>query len=435
MLSVIHPSSTQHIGGTFRSMNSSYPSSESVFGFPSSSNPSVISSSSCNKYNNPLKWATPAVGHHSQQLQWPGVVASTTSSSSPYLFQQTPQYSNSSTVFGGESAHHPSFKFYNYMSPCRSTSNSIVAPSNHQSTTTTAANNNSSSLSSSRNRGESRCSPGMISTQSPKDYSKPLFVDCSIEYELPNAPKIPKNSEPILMIHPAYKQPQQSVRSSSKRASTSTTSSGSSGTSISKSSSGRGGISNAKSKGVKRTHSQCTSTDAIMSNQAAALLQHQLHFSSNNHGPACCPAPALPPRYEQIPPAKRCCPGLLNSEVVKQQQQEQQLRQQQQHYYWQTMNNYSQQQHQQLRQQQQRVSNNYCCWLPNTSNAAAAATMAYYKAQIRMRQQESFIKSFSQQAAPPQGQQQQNTFCLDCVQGKCSQVAWNKENLGFMRSL
>ena len=38
-----------------------------------------------------------------------------------------------------------------------------------------------------------------------KDYFKPLFVDCSIEYELPNAPKIPKNSEPILMIHPGYK--------------------------------------------------------------------------------------------------------------------------------------------------------------------------------------------------------------------------------------
>ncbi|XP_059086384.1 uncharacterized protein LOC131883069 [Tigriopus californicus] len=39
-----------------------------------------------------------------------------------------------------------------------------------------------------------------------KDYSKPLFVDCSIEYDLPNAPKIPKNSDPILMIHPAYSQ-------------------------------------------------------------------------------------------------------------------------------------------------------------------------------------------------------------------------------------
>uniref|UniRef100_A0A0K2VFJ0 Uncharacterized protein n=1 Tax=Lepeophtheirus salmonis TaxID=72036 RepID=A0A0K2VFJ0_LEPSM len=37
-----------------------------------------------------------------------------------------------------------------------------------------------------------------------KDYTKPLFVDCSIEYELPNAPKIPLNSEPILMIHPSY---------------------------------------------------------------------------------------------------------------------------------------------------------------------------------------------------------------------------------------
>lgn len=43
------------------------------------------------------------------------------------------------------------------------------------------------------------------SSSSSKDYSKPLFVDCSIEYELPNAPKIPKNSQPILMIHPGYK--------------------------------------------------------------------------------------------------------------------------------------------------------------------------------------------------------------------------------------
>jgi hypothetical protein len=37
---------------------------------------------------------------------------------------------------------------------------------------------------------------------SSKDFTKTLFVDCSIEYELPNAPKIPKNSAPILMIHP-----------------------------------------------------------------------------------------------------------------------------------------------------------------------------------------------------------------------------------------
>ena len=47
---------------------------------------------------------------------------------------------------------------------------------------------------------------GLIRPPAGKDFSKPLFVDCSIEYELPNAPKIPKNSLPILMIHPGYKQ-------------------------------------------------------------------------------------------------------------------------------------------------------------------------------------------------------------------------------------
>ena len=42
------------------------------------------------------------------------------------------------------------------------------------------------------------------------DYFKPLFVDCSIEYDLPNVPKVPKNgaAEPILMIHPGYAQKQ-----------------------------------------------------------------------------------------------------------------------------------------------------------------------------------------------------------------------------------
>jgi len=45
---------------------------------------------------------------------------------------------------------------------------------------------------------------GLVQPTPGKDYSKPLFVDCSIEYELPNAPKIPKNSSPILMIPPTY---------------------------------------------------------------------------------------------------------------------------------------------------------------------------------------------------------------------------------------
>jgi len=46
---------------------------------------------------------------------------------------------------------------------------------------------------------------GLMAPPAGKDLSTTLFVDCSIEYELPNAPKIPKNSAPILMVHPGYK--------------------------------------------------------------------------------------------------------------------------------------------------------------------------------------------------------------------------------------
>ena len=50
--------------------------------------------------------------------------------------------------------------------------------------------------------------------RSKSEVCKPLFVDCSIEYDLPNVPKISAGkdgkAEPILMIHPAYlKQSQQ----------------------------------------------------------------------------------------------------------------------------------------------------------------------------------------------------------------------------------
>ncbi|XP_056635442.1 uncharacterized protein LOC130444371 [Diorhabda sublineata] len=39
-----------------------------------------------------------------------------------------------------------------------------------------------------------------------KDYMKPLHVDCSVEYELPNTAKPPQGvrNEPLLMIHPCY---------------------------------------------------------------------------------------------------------------------------------------------------------------------------------------------------------------------------------------
>ncbi|XP_075221388.1 centrosomal and chromosomal factor corto isoform X2 [Lycorma delicatula] len=49
-----------------------------------------------------------------------------------------------------------------------------------------------------------------------KDYSRPLHVDCSVEYELPNAAKPPAGtrSEPLLMIHPCYYRRAESQRRS-----------------------------------------------------------------------------------------------------------------------------------------------------------------------------------------------------------------------------
>lgn len=47
------------------------------------------------------------------------------------------------------------------------------------------------------------------SSQSCKDLSQPLHVDCSVEYDLGNQPKIPKDSAPLLIIHPGYQQQQQ----------------------------------------------------------------------------------------------------------------------------------------------------------------------------------------------------------------------------------
>jgi len=46
------------------------------------------------------------------------------------------------------------------------------------------------------------------SSQSCKDLSQPLHVDCSVEYDLGNQPKIPKDSAPLLIIHPGYHQQQ-----------------------------------------------------------------------------------------------------------------------------------------------------------------------------------------------------------------------------------
>lgn len=50
--------------------------------------------------------------------------------------------------------------------------------------------------------------------QTNKDYSVPLHVDCSIEYELPDCAKPPQGVkiEPLLMIHPSHFRRLESLR-------------------------------------------------------------------------------------------------------------------------------------------------------------------------------------------------------------------------------
>lgn len=50
----------------------------------------------------------------------------------------------------------------------------------------------------------SRSSLALPTSQSCKDLSQPLHVDCSVEYDLGHQPKIPKDSAPLLIIHPAF---------------------------------------------------------------------------------------------------------------------------------------------------------------------------------------------------------------------------------------
>jgi hypothetical protein len=47
--------------------------------------------------------------------------------------------------------------------------------------------------------------------------AKPLFVDCSVEYELPKMAKIPADSLPLLMLHPKWQQKKPTTRSTSQQ--------------------------------------------------------------------------------------------------------------------------------------------------------------------------------------------------------------------------
>ena len=59
--------------------------------------------------------------------------------------------------------------------------------------------------------------PPKVRSSTGSELSKPLYVDCSVEYELPMVPKIPSDSQPLLVIHPGWQQKRRITRSSSQQ--------------------------------------------------------------------------------------------------------------------------------------------------------------------------------------------------------------------------
>jgi hypothetical protein len=102
-----------------------------------------------------------------------------------------------------------------YPSYDMSLSNSQSMSHHHQSNHASSMQQSSRSATLIAAHQQSQQSP---QTQQPpqKDYSIPLHVDCSVEYELPNQAKPPVGSrvEPLLMIHPCYFRKMESQRRS-----------------------------------------------------------------------------------------------------------------------------------------------------------------------------------------------------------------------------
>ena len=59
--------------------------------------------------------------------------------------------------------------------------------------------------------------PPKVRSSTGTELSKPLYVDCSVEYELPMVPKIPSDGQPLLVIHPGWQQKRRITRSSSQQ--------------------------------------------------------------------------------------------------------------------------------------------------------------------------------------------------------------------------
>uniref|UniRef100_A0A0K2TCE5 Uncharacterized protein n=1 Tax=Lepeophtheirus salmonis TaxID=72036 RepID=A0A0K2TCE5_LEPSM len=260
---------------------------------------------------------------------------------------------------------------------------------------------------------------------------KPLFVDCSVEYELPNVPKVPKNSLPLLVIHPGYEPKNDQHHSESGSPSSS-------------------GANNRMARKRDASSLQQPNSNNYINIHSSTHPPHPLYSSSISAAPkgnaysACCysvpitPAPMSEALNGSPPSAKRSRPS---SEWLCQQRR---LCEQQQ------LKRYQQQQQQHLvsvQQQQQHLwrlnscpplihhswSGASCC----SSNCCPSNKMwlqhqqqqIYAKQQQVQQQQEAY---YQQQLLRSGGASGSSSLCPGCISGKCLFV-WNKENLSAYR--
>uniref|UniRef100_A0A0K2TNM1 Centrosomal and chromosomal factorlike [Ceratitis capitata] n=1 Tax=Lepeophtheirus salmonis TaxID=72036 RepID=A0A0K2TNM1_LEPSM len=319
MLSVIHPSSNQHLG-VFPSNSSSY------HGYSVQQN--QINSNTAydiNYYDKKWLLQQQLLQQQQEQVQQQQQYPSSWSQAS-YLFHSVHSQYNNKYSNGFDNA--ANSVCVNTTNENNSQSSSSRLPSITQSNSYGGGcyTPNHSQTKSSSPTTSNTIAPINNGTLIAKDYSKPLFVDCSIEYELPNAPKVPKNSEPILMIHPAYRVHKTAKRtlpsSSSSKQKKSLTSSNrivqerapAPLVSLYPPVSNNGSVHiPSSSKGHKRAYSQLSSSNFISNTGAFTQINPYQAINANNPY-NCCNC------YEQTA-AKRCCISAPNNfEEFKRQQ-------------------------------------------------------------------------------------------------------------------
>ena len=195
MISVIHP--TSHFGPSAGAVGGSR-----VPAFPGFTGQTALMPSSHDQISDLYRRRGSGYTHHVSNSSWMTTSASIAASAGP-----TP--ASTSGAARGPAAHSQQQPPRAVSSRSLSSYSSVSTTGQRQPTTVVAPSRQTSSISTNSSEVGQIKPRGLMAPPPGKDFSKPLFVDCSIEYELPNAPKIPKNSLPILMIHPGFQQKKQ----------------------------------------------------------------------------------------------------------------------------------------------------------------------------------------------------------------------------------